>query len=88
MKITFTKDQYTKYNRLWKEDLENDTETRDEYQEELVNNLIENHTVEDIEDEFERCFDSRRHYTFKQTGEKDRLRYKCGIIVNVNLSNI
>ena len=24
MKIKFTKEQYTKYNRLWKEDLEKD----------------------------------------------------------------
>jgi hypothetical protein len=88
MKIKFTKEQAEKYNRLFEEDLENDTETKDEYQEELVNNLIENHTVEEIEDEFECCFNSRRHYTFKQTGEKDRLRYKCGIIVNANLSNI
>lgn len=88
MKIEFTKEQVKKYNRLFEEDLENDTETQYEYQEELVNNLIENHTVEEIEDEFEYCFDSRLYRTFKQSVEKDRLRYKCGIIVNANLSDI
>jgi hypothetical protein len=88
MEITFTKEQKEKYNRLWKEDLENKTKTQDEYYDELVNELIKNHTVDEIEDEFQDSFHHLLHYTFKESGETDRLRYKCGVIVQANLSDI
>lgn len=88
MEITFTEEQEEKYNNLWVEDLENRTKTQDAYEDELVNDLIANHTEEEIEDEFENCFHPQLYYTFKESGETDRLKYKCGVIVSAKLSHL
>ena len=82
--VKFTKEEYEKYNKL-SDDWENE-DSLIEYEGELIEELIKNYTVDEIDDEFENCFQPDLYYSFKESGESDRFRWKCGIIINSHLS--
>jgi hypothetical protein len=50
--------------------------------------LLSNYTKEEIDDEYQECFHPQLHYSFKESLETDRNKYKAGVIVSAYLEYI
>jgi hypothetical protein len=60
------------------------SEITDHLEQYIINNCSPN----EIDDEFENCFHPQLHYTFKESGETNRNKYKAGVIVSSFLDNM
>jgi len=87
--IDYIKSFQDKYNYFYNDD---DPDVMEDGISEITDHLeqyiIDNCSPDEINDEFENSFHPQLHYTFKESGETDRNKYKAGVIVSSFLDDM
>lgn len=80
--------KYKEYRNHFLEDVTENEDKTEEITDHLEKYIVDNCSPDEIDDEFENSFHPQLHYTFKESGETDRNKYKAGVIVSSFLDDM